>query len=65
MGKYAFFIWAAYGISAAVLISLTLYLWNDLRVQTRTLARLEAEGGPRRPRAVGPEDDPVQERSTA
>ena len=65
MGKYAFFIWGSYGISAAVLLGLTFYMWNDLRAQTRTLARLEREGGPRRPKAVGPEDDPVQEGSTA
>ena len=65
MGKYAFFIWAAYGVSATVLIGLTLYLWNDLRVQTRTLARLEKEGTPRRPKAMGPEDDPVQERAVS
>lgn len=65
MGKYAFFIWTAYGVSAAVLIGLTLYLWNDLRMQMRTLARLEKEGTPRRPKAVGPEDDPVQKGSDA
>lgn len=61
MGKYAFYIWSAYGISFVVLVSLTFHLWNNLRAQTRMLAQLEKEGGPRRPRAVGPEDDPVQD----
>lgn len=60
MGKYAFFIWAAYGVSAAVLIGLTLYLWNDLRVQARTLARLEKEGTPRRPKAMGAKTDEAE-----
>ncbi|PLX44967.1 MAG: heme exporter protein CcmD [Hyphomicrobiales bacterium] len=61
MGKYAFFIWTSYGISAAVLIGLTVYLWADLRKQARILARLEKEGAPRRPKAMGPADDPVRE----
>lgn len=65
MGKYAFFIWSAYGISAVVLIGLTFYLWNDLRLQARTLAQLEKKGGPRRPKAVGPEDDPQAQGSEA
>ncbi len=51
MGKYAFFIWAAYGVSALVLIGLTFYIWSDLKRQARLLQRLQDKGTPKRPSA--------------
>jgi heme exporter protein CcmD len=48
MKDYGFFIWGAYGASAAVLIALTLYVVFDARRQKRILAALEARNVPRR-----------------
>ena len=53
MGKYALFIWSAYGVSAMVLVGLSLYIWSDLKRQARLLQRLKERGAPKRPRAQG------------
>ncbi len=58
MGKYAYFIWAAYGVSALVLIGLTFYIWSDLKRQARLLRRLQDKGTPKRPSARAMDNAP-------
>ena len=60
MGEYAAYIWAAYGIVAAVLAALTIHLWRDMARQRALLDELEARGAPRR-RAAVPGDRPSRE----
>lgn len=57
MGKYAAFIWSAYGAWALVLIGLTLYIVLDLKRQRRLLTALKAQGAPRRRKAMQPAAD--------
>ncbi len=59
MGKYALFIWSAYGVSAIVLIGLTLYIWSDLKRQARLLQRLKDKGAPKRPGARAMDKGPA------
>lgn len=54
MNEYGYFIWGAYGISAAVLAGLVGYIVADLRRQRRLIAMLEAHGTPRRPAKRAP-----------
>ena len=48
LGPYAGFIWASYGITAAVICVLAGWLWFDGRRRQHTLADLEARGVKRR-----------------
>lgn len=52
-GQYAGFVVAAYAISAVVLGALTAYVVWDFRRQKAMLAKLEAQGKPRRRAAMG------------
>jgi len=61
MGKFAAFIWSAYGAWTLVLISLTLYTVLDLKRQRRLLAALKAQGAPRRRRAMAAVADKDEE----
>ena len=49
MGGYAVFVWPAYGIAAVILILLALLSWRALVAERRTLEKLEAKHGRRRP----------------
>jgi heme exporter protein D len=55
MGKYAVYIWPAYGIAAAVLIGLAWSSLRALRARERENDALEAARPRRRPRTA-PED---------
>ena len=48
LGPYASFIWASYGIAAAVVGALLAWVWIDGKRQARALADLEAQGIKRR-----------------
>lgn len=43
MGKYAFFIWSSYGAAIAILATLVLVSFVQLRRQSRLVRRLETE----------------------
>jgi heme exporter protein D len=49
MGGYAAFVWPAYGVAAAVLVTLLLEARRALARSRRALALLEAAAGRRRP----------------
>jgi heme exporter protein D len=41
MGGYAAFVWPAYGLSAFVMLGLSLVVWRGLRANERALASLQ------------------------
>jgi len=43
MGGYAAYVWPAYGLSALVILALTVGAWRNLRRRERELAELQAE----------------------
>lgn len=52
---HAFYVYSAWGIGAATLISVTAYTWLESARLKRELARLEAQGVRRRSAAPGGE----------
>ncbi|WP_085881636.1 heme exporter protein CcmD [Oceanibacterium hippocampi] len=53
MGGYAAYVWPAFAITAAVLVTLLLQSRARLRRDERLLEQLEADHGPRRRRRSG------------
>jgi heme exporter protein D len=45
MGGYALYVWPAYGLSALVMLGLSISAWRSLRRKERDLAALQAERG--------------------
>lgn len=50
LGGYGVYVWAAWGIAAAILVALTLASLRTMRARERELAALEAETPRRRER---------------
>ena len=48
MGRYAAFVWPAYGVAVTVLGGLALWSWRRRRQAVRALARLQRDGARQR-----------------
>jgi heme exporter protein D len=55
LGPHAFFIWAAYGVTALIVGALILRAVVDHRAQLRSLAALESRGARRRSEGASPD----------